>query len=259
MRVDDRQLRIDEHVNVDERLTPDATSPQLVPRPDSGGTADRSFDRLQIGPGQTPFRELVQHPNQRPPAGGDDHHPDHQPGQVVCVAEPERGADPAGEDGDRRERIGSVMPGVRLKGGAAELPRNARRPTVHPFFDPDGESGHDDNGDPGEALLPPNEGIDALPRDEDADENQRRRDGSSREGLESPVTVRVVFVGRAPCEVHPAEDGEVGRHVGSGVDPVCDQARGSGQQAHNELGGEEDDIPEDTEKRDAITGIATES
>jgi len=176
-------------------------------------------------------------------AGHDNHDSDDEPTIGISRQEPDRVVVREGdgsESGERRQNIDGVIPGVGDESGASDLAAHTELHRRHDAAQSD--RGHErGSGTRARRHVRRPDGVQRLIADETAARGEDDADDERREGLESSMAVRMVFVGRPRRDAYANQDDarredvagelESGRHDRRGVRQKADDDIAAGEKA----------------------------
>jgi len=198
MALQERQCRIDKDVQIDEWLAPHAAGAKRVPTSHRRDPRDRCLNRFELHSRKRAFYQFMEDITHGPPTGHYDHQPDNDSRNLIGMPPAQESTKPSNEDSYRRERVGAVVPGVGVQGRAPQLARNANCTSVDPLLGKDSDRCYENNSKPWISLLSRIEGRTGLPRDVEANEDQRSRNQGQRgSALPQPVRQRASRSARA--------------------------------------------------------------
>ena len=154
----------------------------------------------------------------------------------------------------RGERIGAMMPGVCLHGGALDVAAHPDDVAIHQFLDDDHDHEHDEGKGRGSVMRHMNFPH-ALNGNAQGGSQHTKGNDNGGDGLSFAVTVGVRRVRRPRGQLEPSPDDHRPGNVERRFNPVCDEHVGIAEEARQNFGGGHEKINDQAEKSHARAGL----
>jgi hypothetical protein len=121
---------------------------------------------------------------------------------------------------NRGNGVRTVVPRVRLQGWRSNLTTHPGGPPIEHFLDSDGHQRHNQRNSSGIGIWSITQSADGLRTHADRDSADGEANHHRHQGLDAPVAVRMVLVGRCRPVANPEDDRDVGDRIGKAVERV---------------------------------------